>query len=107
MGVVYLLCELSDNERFKIGVTKRDVDKRIKELSTGNSSEIHLVNKFESEHYKKVESSLHRKFHNYKTNEGGTEWFDLPVNEVVGFTKTCKKVEGDIMYLIENNPFFK
>ena len=105
MGVVYLLCELSDNERFKIGVTKRDVDKRIKELSTGNSNEI--INKFESEYYKKVESSLHRKFHTYKTSEGGTEWFDLPVDEVIGFTKTCKEVEKTIIYMIEHNPFFK
>ena len=107
MGIVYLLCELSDNERFKIGVTKRDVDKRIKELSTGNSNEIHLVNKFESEYYKKVESSLHRRFHAYKTSEGGTEWFDLPVDEVIGFTKTCKEVEGTIIYMMEHNPFFK
>ena len=58
MGIVYLLCELSENERFKVGVTKRDINKRIKELSTGNSNEIHLVNKFESEYYKKVESSF-------------------------------------------------
>ena len=108
MGIVYLLCELSNtSERFKVGVTKRDVNKRIKELSTGNSNEIHLVNKFESEYYKKVESSLHRKFHAYKTSEGGTEWFDLPVNEVIGFTKTCKEVEGTIKYMMEHNPFFK
>lgn len=107
MGMVYLLCELSDNERFKIGTTKRDIYKRIKELSTGNSHEIHLVNKFESEYYRKIESWLHRRFVSYKTIDGGTEWFDLPVNEVVDFTKTCMEVEETIKYLMETNPFFK
>ena len=107
MGIVYLLCELSDTERYKIGVTRRDVDKRIKELSTGNSHEIHLVNKFESEHYKKVESWLHRRFVSYKTNEGGTEWFDLPAEDVIAFTSICEEVEGTIKYMMEHNPFFK
>jgi hypothetical protein len=107
MGTVYLLCELSNTERYKIGVTRRDVDKRIKECQTGNANPIHLVNKFESEHYKKVESWLHRRYHSCKVIEGGTEWFDLPAEDVIGFTKICEEVEGTIKYMIEHNHFFK
>lgn len=106
MGIVYLLCELSDTERYKIGTTKRDISKRLKELSTGNSNEIHLVNKYESEHYKKIESWLHRKYSSYKA-EGGTEWFDLPAEDVIAFTRICEEVEGTIKYMMEHNHFFK
>ena len=108
MGIVYLLCELSDSsEKYKIGVTKRSVYDRIKELSTANANPIHLVNKFESEHYIKVESWLHRRYHSYKTVEGGTEWFDLPAEDVIAFASICEEVEGTIKYMIEHNHFFK
>ena len=106
MGTVYLLCELSDSERYKIGVATRSIEDRLRELSTGNSHEIHLVNKYESEHYKKIESWLHRRYANYKT-EGGTEWFNLPAEDVIAFTKICEEVEGTIKYMMEHNPFFK
>ncbi len=105
MGLVYLLCELSDVERYKIGVTKRDVEQRIKEHTTGNSNPIHLVNKYESDVYNKIESWLHRKYANYKTIDGGTEWFNLPDEDVLNFTKTCEEVEATIRSLMENNPF--
>ena len=38
-GFVYLLC---DGEHFKIGMTKKDIYKRISELQTGNPNEIWL-----------------------------------------------------------------
>lgn len=106
MGIVYLLCELSDNERVKIGTTNRNVEVRIKELSTGNSYEIHLINKYESDIYKKIESWLHRKYSCYKTVDGGTEWFELPNEDIFNFTKTCKEAEATIRNLMEDNPFF-
>lgn len=107
MGIVYLLCELSDNPRFKIGITKKGIKTRINQLKTGNSNDIHLVNKFESEHYKHIEIWLHRRFNKYKVNEGGTEWFDLPNECVIDFIKHCKEVEATIIFLKENNHFFK
>jgi len=107
IGIVYLLCEMSDDERFKVGVTNRDIYKRLAELKTGNSHDIHLVNKFESIHYKKIEKWLHRRYHQFKVNEGGTEWFNLPFNEIVNFENSCKEIEETIIFMIENNNFYK
>ena len=107
MGLVYLLCELGDtSERYKIGVTRRDVEQRMKEHTTGNSNPIHLVDKYESDIYIKIESWLHRKYGSCKTVDGGTEWFNLPDEDVIKFSKTCKEVEAIIRNLMENNHFF-
>ena len=43
MGCVYLLGDWDKENRYKIGVTRGDVDKRIKKLQTGNSGEIYLI----------------------------------------------------------------
>ena len=106
MGVVYLLCEYGSNpEKYKIGVTKGSPIKRIKSLQTGCSNEIILINSFESKFYLKIESFLHRKYHQYST-DGGTEWFELPSEIVNNFKKECESIE--LMYdtLISNgNPF--
>ena len=48
-GYVYLLCDLDRERTYKIGVTRGDINKRIKKLQTGNAGEIHLVNYHKSE----------------------------------------------------------
>ena len=57
---VYLL-KVSSEGIYKIGVSK-DVNKRIKQLQTGNPETIYLINKFHSEYAYKIESVLHRRF---------------------------------------------
>lgn len=108
MEIVYLLCELGSNpERYKIGITDGDPRKRIKQLQTGCANEIALINTFESKFYRKIESALHREFSIYATN-GGTEWFELPNEKVIGFIDKCTKLH-EIFKALEasGNPFFK
>jgi len=107
MGHVYLLCELSDTEKYKIGVTKREISKRVAELRTGNPNKIIIINSYTSEHYHKIESWLHRENSQYKETEGGTEWFNLPNEVVFSFEARCKDIESKIKLLIEHNPFYK
>ena len=105
-GIVYLLCEYgSTPEKFKIGVTKGSPMKRIKSLQTGCSNEIILIYTYESKHYLKIESFLHRKYRQYSTN-GGTEWFELPSDIISNFRKECESIELMFNTLISNgNPF--
>ena len=43
-GIIYQLINYSSNtEIYKIGVTKKEVEKRIKQLQTGSSKEIVLL----------------------------------------------------------------
>lgn len=107
MGTIYLLCELGSNpERYKIGITKDDPQKRIKQLQTGCSSEITLLRSFKSEFYKKIESALHREYSTYSSG-GGTEWFVLPSVEVFKFESKCKTLHDNFTFLKQSeNPFF-
>jgi len=103
--MVYLLAEFCNNGGFKIGITKRSIEKRIKEAQTGNSDEIILVNKYETENHKmrKIEGMLHRKFG--MTRKRG-EWFDLTHEQVVSFTDEAKKADEIVSLLLRENPFY-
>lgn len=100
-GFVYLL-KIPEGI-YKIGVSK-NVDKRIKQLQTGNTEEITLVEKFESNYPYKVESSLHRRY-NYDNIKG--EWFYLTDEQVNNFLSNCKMLENNFYTLDKmGNPFF-
>lgn len=103
MGKVYLLNSWG-NEVFKVGITKGEIAKRIKQLNTGNSSEIVLVNYYESENYRKIENLLHK---HYKTTHQRGEWFALSSENVIGFKEKCKTLDEMIIMMKEENPFFK
>lgn len=107
MGYVYLLLETDKNgdERHKIGVTKNSVDKRIRQLQTGNSNVITLLHSYETEHYWNVEHMLHKRYMNQKT-ETNNEWFHLEDEQVFNFIKTCEELNQRVILLKENNPFY-
>ena len=107
IGIVYLLCELGTPERYKIGITREDPKKRVKQLQTGSSNEIILLKAFSSSFYKKIEKTLHREYSQYSSN-GGTEWFELPTDLVFKFESRCNQLEENFKVLEESqNPFFK
>ena len=82
-GTVYLLCDPS-TDLFKIGMTRGDVNKRIKELQTGNSCEIHLVKKFDTPIPSYIESSLH---HYFFGKQVLNEWYKLDLKDIIDFEK--------------------
>jgi len=102
MGYVYLI-HMIDTNFYKIGITKRDVDVRMKELKTGNPIPLKLVGVYESENYNHVETWLHRKF-KYKRQEG--EWFEFNEHFINNFINECEILDKTITLLLEQNPFF-
>ena len=109
MGFVYLLMSTdSDGERelFKIGVTKSDIGKRIKSLSTGNPNRIQLINHYESKNYLRIEKWLHSQYSRYQT-ESKNEWFHLPEDAINSFTDNCKKADANISFLLKENYFYR
>ena len=106
-GIVYLLLcvDNNGNETYKIGVTKRDVNERIKELSTGNPNKLSVLKSYQSPNYLKVEQWLHRKY-SIKT-EAGNEFRHLTNEEVMSFLDDCKKADETITFMKANNPFYK
>jgi len=103
MGIVYLLIEKREEPRYKIGITKYNGKKRIKNLSTGNSDEINVVHEFTSKYNIKIETALHNK---YKLKKVKGEWFLLEKKDIQNFISECQSLHDTFTFLEEsNNPF--
>ena len=103
MGSVYLLGDSERENVYKIGVTRGDIQKRIKKLQTGNSGEIYLVSYFETEHPFLMEKMLHTKYFGGKVLN---EWFHMDFDEIINFKKTCSEIQENINAL-QDNYFFQ
>lgn len=100
-GYVYLI---HDEERglFKIGVTKNDIEKRLKKLQTGNASLLTVKDQYLTEYIYRMETMLHKHFEDKKVLN---EWFELTDEDVQHFSDTCDKFEN-IIHSLLSNPFF-
>jgi len=101
MKYVYLIQSLEDS-RYKIGVSKHP-KKRVQQLQTGNSSELKLIESYQSEFAYQIEKTLQRRY-SYLKKEG--EWFDMSVSNEVSFLEECKRIEGTIVVLKKSGNVF-
>ena len=102
-GFVYLIGEMDNKDIYKIGVTKKNIENRIKELQTGSSNELYIRHYFKTSYPYKLEKMLHRYFsHKNKINE----WFTLSESQARDFPQICEKYEN-ILKSLQDNPFFK
>lgn len=102
IGTVYLLCDPSTN-LFKIGMTRKSVTKRVDELQTGNSCEIHIVKVYKTNIPSFLESSLH---HRFCGKQKLNEWYELDIEDIKRFEEYCKFYE-DVAKVLQDNPYFK
>lgn len=99
MGYVYLIEDINNNT-FKIGVTKSDVNKRLKRLQTGNSTELRIRHQFKCNYPYRLETMLHTYYKNYRELN---EWFGL--NNPDEFLSKCIEFDN-IIKSLKDNPFF-
>ena len=103
MGYVYLIGEIGKEGNYKIGSTNaKNVNKRMKELQTGNSSELYIKESFETKYPFKLEKMLHNHF---KLSNLIGEWFELSKADVEAFRGLCEKKEN-IISALKDNPFY-
>jgi hypothetical protein len=106
-GWVYLLLSVSPegDESHKIGITTSTVEKRIKQLQTGNPNKIQILRQYRTINYRKVEKALHKRFKCF--TESKNEWRKLSDDEVFNFIPLCEGIDDNIKFLLENNSFYK
>lgn len=97
---VYLIC---DGEKFKIGVTTKSLEKRLRELQTGNPYELFISNFYETNTPFKLETMLHNRFFGTKIKN---EWFDMTAHDVAHFHEICEHCQN-IIDSMRENIFFK
>ena len=103
MGYVYLIGETNNNGRYKIGSARaKDVNHRLKQLQTGNASELYIKEAFETEHPFKLEKMLHNHF-KYKNLNG--EWFELSEADTEAFKGICEE-KMKVIDSLKDNPFY-
>lgn len=101
---VYLICsEIEGKRLYKIGYTRRDINKRIREFKTGNASEFYLIDSFESKWGTKIEAQLH-KF--YKSKKISGEWFDLSKEDVEKFIPHCESIHFNLDLISTQNTYY-
>lgn len=93
MRSVYLI--RGNNGKYKIGIAKIPTQ-RIKQLQTGNSDKLVIIETYQSENASKIESTLHNQYGHLR-NEG--EWFDLSVSDEAEFLERCKTIDQTILTL--------
>lgn len=103
-GYVYLLEEMGDKLVYKIGFTKNDPKLRLRAVKTGNSNPVRVLKEFKSEHYIKVEGMVYRRLFMERKN---LEWFELTDEQVFNFESYCQEAHNTIVFLKENNHFYK
>lgn len=101
MKFIYLIQSL-ESGYYKIGVSKHP-QQRVRELQTGNASELRLINTYQSEYAHKIEKTLQRRY-SYLRREG--EWFDMSISNEVSFINECKKIEETFEILKKNGNVF-
>lgn len=103
MGYIYLIGEIGNENRYKIGSTRcKDINKRLKQLQTGNSEELYIKESFETTHPFKLETMLHNRF---KSSNLIGEWFELSNEDVRAFKGVCEGLQK-IIDSLKDNPFF-
>lgn len=102
-GYIYLLeNKIGENILYKIGYTK-DLNKRLKQLETGNPGEMKIIKSFETRWGRILESIIHKIYINKKIKN---EWFNLNNEQVNNFLNNCKITENNLN-IIKENHFFK
>ena len=101
MRYIYLI-KNSEDDTYKIGVAKNP-RKRLNQLQTGNSSELLLIDTYETDNAYQIEKILHRRY-SYLRKQG--EWFSFSLVEQFNFLNDCKKIEETITILRENGNVF-
>ena len=101
---VYLISSETNGKMvYKIGHTKRAVEKRLSEFRTGNSAVLEIVDVFNSKWGTKIEAHLHRHF---RIKRVGGEWFDLEEQDLLEFSRLCQQVHDNFNIIEESNTYY-
>lgn len=105
MMKIYLISSAQDGGRvYKIGYTRREVHERVRELKTGNSSDMVVESFFVSRWARKIEKALHRHF---RTSRISGEWFGLAQHQVADFLRICQITHDGLEMVEMHNTYIR
>jgi hypothetical protein len=102
MNIYLISSETNGQKLYKIGITKREIEVRMKELKTGNAADLSIVDSFQSKWATKIEANLHRLFRPKKISG---EWFELNEEDLVEFKGRCELLHGNFEMMEASNTY--
>jgi hypothetical protein len=96
--------EIEGDVCYKIGYTKRDPKKRLKELKTGNASDLSVIETFQSKWGTQIEARLHNIFDDKKISG---EWFKLSDEDIKNFKNLCQLMHNNLELLADKSIHFQ
>ncbi len=107
MAYVYVFQSGSEN-LFKIGRTRGDVEKRRKDLSTGNPHPLSIFRVIETDHDSLFENFLHKKFAGKLSRRGDArEFYELDPAELEQGLKEAEEFMAGYLPLLEESEKLK
>jgi len=103
MNIYLISSETNGQKLYKIGITKREIEVRMKELKTGNAAELAIVDSFRSKWASKIEAALHRQF---KSKKISGEWFGLEDSDIGSFAGKCRLLHENFEMMESSNTYF-
>lgn len=103
MFYVYLI-KISNQDYYKIGFTKKNPSKRLKELQTGSPFKLELISSFKSSGARVLENILHKKFQDKSqtlTHGVKGEWFHFE-DGYDDFLNDCKRLDEYSKMILED-----
>ena len=99
--IIYLISsDINNIILYKIGITKRNINKRLNELKTGNPATLTVIHTFESKYAPKIERHFH--ISKASSNVGG-EWFNLSQQDINDFIPQCNLIHNNLDLLAKHN----
>jgi hypothetical protein len=102
MNIYLISSETNGQKLYKIGITRRAIEVRMKELKTGNAAELAIVDSFQSKWATKIEASLHRQF---KRKKISGEWFELSEQDLSDFRGKCMLLHENFDLMERSNTY--
>lgn len=96
MDIFYVI--RNNSNHYKLGITNRDANTRLKEFETGNSEELFIVKTFFTKHGRTFESTMHRRF-KHKHLKG--EWFELDEKDLNTLDDILSETEKNLDIVAE------
>lgn len=90
---------MEDEVYYKVGITTRSPEQRLKELQTGNALKLELVHTYKSKYGTILESTLHR---TYCLEHQTGEWFSLSDDQVRDFLNNCITIENNLELVFQS-----
>lgn len=98
-GFIYFIYDFQTKQT-KIGRTSKHPAYRLKELQTGNGTQLELIHFYESDRMSEEESNLHNRYAQYRTIG---EWFELSLPLLVELTHSVTNKQNSSLVITENN----